>query len=243
MNCPRCGNPYNSGDRFCGRCGQSLADADLDANAGANDADRLNPPMANLGTPADAVTPADAGQSVPGAEPEPGPSPHPYYPSPGTAQSPRPNWPPAFALGNPGGFGWRVLAYLVDLIIVSLPLAIAWAIMGLPTPTSMDEILNPPEGYERLQLLNALLSLIYDTALISLFATTLGKRAFRLYVIRSDGSRVGPLRALARHLLTALSAAFTLGFIFLVVAFREDKRGLHDLICDTVVIRRPRQPD
>ena len=148
----------------------------------------------------------------------------------------------AFALGAPGGFWLRSLAYIIDTLVIVLPLVVLWMLMGQPLPASTDEILEPPPGYERLQLLVLLLTLIYDTALITLWATTVGKRAFGLYVVRSDGSRVGPGRALARHLLTALSANFTLGFIFLVVAFRRDRRGLHDLICDTVVIQRRRQP-
>ena len=63
----------------------------------------------------------------------------------------------------------------------------------------------------------------------------MGKRLFRLYVVRTDGSRVGPGRALARHLASLLSMLI-LGIGFLMIAFRQDKRGLHDLICDTVVI-------
>jgi len=117
-----------------------------------------------------------------------------------------------------------------------------WIILGQPVPESFDQIIDPPEGYDRLQVLVLFLTMAYDTALITYFATTVGKRAFGLYVVRTDGPRVGFVRALARHILSALSAHLTLGFIFLVVLFREDRRGVHDLLCDTVVIRRYRQP-
>jgi uncharacterized RDD family membrane protein YckC len=58
-----------------------------------------------------------------------------------------------------------------------------------------------------------------------------------LYVVRTDGSRVGIGRALARYL-AYVPSAIILGGGFLMIAWRQDKRGLHDLICDTVVIRR-----
>ena len=157
-----------------------------------------------------------------------------------SAGSRRPQ-PAAFEMGSPGGFWFRSAAYIVDSLVVVFPLVLLWILTGQPVPESFDEILDQPPGYERLQLLVMVTTLVYDTALITFFATTVGKRAFGMYVVRSDGSRVGPGRALARHLLTALSINLTLGFIFLVVAFRQDRRGLHDLICDTVVIRRRRQ--
>ena len=148
---------------------------------------------------------------------------------------------PAFEMGTPGTFGFRAAAYIIDSLIIVLPLVFFWIVLGQPVPENLDQIVEPPEGYDRLQVLVLFLTMAYDTALITYFATTVGKRAFGLYVVRTDGSRVGFARALARHVLTSLSANLTLGFIFLVVLFREDRRGVHDLICDTVVIRRRRQ--
>ena len=81
---------------------------------------------------------------------------------------------------------------------------------------------------------------VYQTALIANWATTPGKRLFGLYVARTDGSRVGPGRALARFFASLLSAS-VLGVGFLLAALRKDKRALHDLICDSKVIRRVRR--
>ena len=147
----------------------------------------------------------------------------------------------AFQMGSPGSFWLRAVAYLIDTLVIVMPLVFLWIVLGQPVPEEFDQLMDPPSGYDRLQILVLFLTMAYDTALITYFATTVGKRAFGLYVVRTDGSRVGFVRALARHLLTAVSANLTLGFVFLVVLFREDRRGLHDLICDTVVIRRHRQ--
>ena len=227
LRCPSCQTPHNPGDRFCGYCGSALAEAGANDRANDQELDGTAAPQAPVAPPFDRHDPP----STPF---------HPYAPP---AQYPAGTDAPtlgAFALGRPGGFWLRLPAYLIDGLVIAVPLVVIWLLLGLPIPTTMEEIANPPEGYDRLQLLSLLLNLIYDTALITIWATTLGKRPFGLYVVRSDGSRIGPGRALARHLLTELSFMFTLGLIFLVVAFRRDKRGLHDLICDTVVIQRRR---
>jgi uncharacterized RDD family membrane protein YckC len=83
------------------------------------------------------------------------------------------------------------------------------------------------------------LGALYFTVAVSGWGTTLGKRLFGLYVIRMDGSRVGSARALARYLLYLLSAViFFVGFI--MAGPRRDKRALHDLVCDTRVVKRTR---
>lgn len=88
-----------------------------------------------------------------------------------------------------------------------------------------------------LTLVTLILQLVYFTVAISGWSTTIGKYLMGLYVVRPDGSRVGPGRALARYFAYLLSALLLfVGFI--MVGLRQDKRGLHDLICDTVVVRR-----
>ena len=254
MNCPACGNPYTPGNRFCGNCGRSLEGETAE-------------PVAAPAAPAPEVAPLT--ETPPESESPPEP---PIIP-PGLT-CPRclhPNRPgsvfclscgfrlrndeatragsdslPAFEMGSPGSFWLRAVAYILDTLVIVLPLVFLWAILGQPLPESSgtlseqisQQLTNPTPGFERLQIMVLVTTLVYDTALITLWATTLGKRAFGLYVVRTDGSRIGPGRALLRHILTAVSANLTFGFIFLFAAFRADRRGVHDLICDTVVIRR-----
>ena len=87
------------------------------------------------------------------------------------------------------------------------------------------------------EFINWSISILYAPILLAIWATTVGKRALGMYVVRTDGSRIGFWRALGRELAKLLSF-ITLGAGFWMVAFREDKRGLHDLIADTVVVRR-----
>ena len=85
--------------------------------------------------------------------------------------------------------------------------------------------------------LGAAMGVIYFTVLVSAWSVTLGKLMFGLEVVRSDRSKVGIGRAFCRSLLYYVSLLI-LGIGFLMIAFRSDKRGLHDLICDTKVVYR-----
>lgn len=250
MHCPSCGNPYQPGNRFCGRCGLALPVADAAAYApaaGPGDAapepQFISCPRCRQDNAAGAAYCFSCGAAFT-ANPPAGQS-GPVYP--GTLYPAAANRPAAFALGMPGGFWIRVLPYIIDRLIIPLPLALLWLLLGLPAPASMAELTELPPEFRWLQLLNYLLPLVYDTAFIALRGATPGKQLFGLYVVRADGSRIGWGRALVRHLLTTLTlnlAVITVGLgalIFLVVAFHPDKRGLHDLICDTVVIRRDRR--
>ena len=245
LQCPACHHPYPSGNRFCGNCGQSLAGSGTEPVAAQAEsapeptlepARVPEPPIAPQ--PRDIVCPrchrsndADSAFCFTCGAPL-------HFAGEERVESAQL---PAFELGTPGSFWLRLVAYIIDMLVVVMPLVFLWLILGQPVPENFDQIMKPPEGYERLQLLVLFLTMAYDTALITYWATTVGKRVFGLYVVRTDGSRVGFVRALSRHVLTALSANLTLGFVFLIVAFRRDRRGLHDLICDTVVIKRFRQ--
>ena len=77
----------------------------------------------------------------------------------------------------------------------------------------------------------------YETWFIGKFAATPGKMACRIKVVNADGSRVSYLKALGRYFAKILSGiALLIGYI--MVAFDSEKRGLHDHICNTRVIRK-----
>ena len=128
-------------------------------------------------------------------------------------------------------FGIRLLAGLIDsTVIISVAfILVAFILRGFL-----------PESYSGSPFWGGVfwLHTIYSALFVSLWAATIGKLILRLRVSRTDGSKVGFGRALARSLCYFLSSYFTLGIGFLMIAFRQDNRGLHDLICDTMVIKR-----
>ena len=132
--------------------------------------------------------------------------------------------PGAFAVGRPAGFWIRLAATLIDAVLVTLVTAFLAAIIF-------------GDNYFPGDWLDLILPIPYYTIALGALAATVGKLVLRIKVIRTDGSRVGYGRAFVRLFATALSMGVLLIGV-LMIAFRRDKRGLHDLLCDTMVIIR-----
>lgn len=235
LRCPACQTPYDPGSRFCSLCGRSLPEA-VQSSESAQKVEFEHPlqaePQVPLGQPSE---PAPGSLSCPRCHqnntsdadycfacgmPLEGPS--------GTASSVVA--PVALGSEKLAGFWERLVAYLVDNVLITVASAITYGAFSL----------DPSGGLEP-QHWMALISLVYFTPLIAIRATTIGKSFLGVYVVRTDGSRVGLGRAFFRTLATFLSGII-LGLGFLQAAFREDKRALHDLICDTKVIKSDRRP-
>jgi uncharacterized RDD family membrane protein YckC len=145
--------------------------------------------------------------SVPG-----GAGPHAAPPLPGIASGPR------------AGFWIRVGAYLVDTLVLLAAMAamqVLLAIVGVAVPA----------------VVNYVLGLAYFVALhAGPWQATPGKRLCGLRLVRDDGLPVGHGLALLRYFALAL-ASLPLGIGLMLAGFRSDKRGLHDMICGTHVVR------
>jgi len=81
-----------------------------------------------------------------------------------------------------------------------------------------------------------LLLIIYSTVSIGSWGRTAGKAALGIKVVRLDGSRVSHSLAFFRTLVYCLNF-FTLGFSFLLILWTKKKRGFHDFLCNTIVIK------
>lgn len=135
------------------------------------------------------------------------------------------------APGVPAGFWIRLLAWLIDSVF----LYGFYAILLIFVPYV------PSDDWTRydtvIVLLWVLSGLAYNAIIVAVFSTTIGKRVLGLYVLRKDGARIGFGRALFRHSSRWLSFLI-LGLGFVRIGVNEDKRGWHDHICDTVVVKR-----
>jgi uncharacterized RDD family membrane protein YckC/ribosomal protein L40E len=137
---------------------------------------------------------------------------------------------PLFPAGRPAGFWIRLLAWAIDVIVL---IAVELVLIAILPGVSFEE--SGADGLS--QLISLIVSVLYFTFSVSIWATTIGKRIVGTYVLRPDGSKAGVGRAFARYWAHVPSTLLLLGG-YLMVAFRQDKRALHDLICDTVVVYR-----
>lgn len=150
---------------------------------------------------------------------------------------------------RPAGFWARLGAYLVDRIIMSLVSSFVWGVivaaMGWKYPepptnmVTVQDMLNyvhslgPLFGYQLVVIF--ILGFIYEVIFNGSFGATLGKMAIGARIVKMDGTRIGYGTAAARWFGERLSDILCFsGYLF--VAFREDKRALHDLLVGTRVI-------
>jgi len=85
-------------------------------------------------------------------------------------------------------------------------------------------------------ILSFALSVAYATYFIGTYSATPGKMACGLKVVRPDGEKISYARACGRFFAEFVSSiTLTIGYI--MAAFDEEKRALHDRICDTRVVK------
>lgn len=86
-------------------------------------------------------------------------------------------------------------------------------------------------------VIQLLIGLGYSTFLVGKYGATWGKMACGLKVVTADGGQVSYARALGRTAAEYLSM-LTCYIGYIMVAFDDEKRALHDHVCSTRVIRK-----
>ncbi|HZR47535.1 MAG TPA: RDD family protein [Candidatus Manganitrophaceae bacterium] len=81
---------------------------------------------------------------------------------------------------------------------------------------------------------------VYTTFFVGKFSATPGKMAVGLVVITPDGGRISYARALGRHFAEFLSG-MTLMIGYIIAGSDEEKRALHDRICNTRVVKKQKK--
>ncbi|AIE59465.1 RDD family protein [Bacillus methanolicus] len=156
-----------------------------------------------------------------------------------------------------GGFWIRFAAYLIDSIIVVIPLGILSTIIfviffgasgafdaAMNDPNYLEQDLTDAEavaifgGYLVAIFVNFAVAVLYFAGLhASKWQATIGKKLLGLKVTDMDGNRISFWRAFGRYLaMTFLSSIFMIGYI--IAAFTEKKQALHDLIARTIVVKQ-----
>lgn len=141
------------------------------------------------------------------------------------------------------GFWKRVAAYLIDSLIVGVAGAVIGGVLGAVAGVALlsgSDAAGPAAVL--LQVVIQLISLVVTAAYYAGFhasrgQATPGKMAIGIKVVRTDGSRISLLRGIGRYFAAILSGLI-LCIGYLMAAFTERKQGLHDMLCDTLVVDR-----
>jgi len=138
------------------------------------------------------------------------------------------------------GFWLRVGAILIDGLILSPLAVISFALNAMVRAADSTST----------ELILSLVSLAYSLLLLVVrwlyFAlqessghqATVGKRVVGIYVTNRQGQRITFGRATGRYFAKIIST-LTLCIGFMMAGWTERKQALHDLIADTLVVRKP----
>jgi uncharacterized RDD family membrane protein YckC len=203
-----------NGTFFCNKCGSQNA-------AGAQFCNRCGAPTS--------LTPGVVPTSAPSSS-----AASPYAASPGP-------YPAVVQAAGYGGFWIRVVAAIIDAIILRVVVApVSMIFGGLGMAGMMSGVPHVP-----LAILGGGVTLIllffgswlYEAFMeSSSYQATLGKMVFGMKVTDLNGNRISFERATGRHFAKFLSAMILcIGYI--MVGFTERKQGLHDLLAGTLVRR------
>lgn len=136
------------------------------------------------------------------------------------------------------GFWIRVLASLLDALIFMVPFAIIISVIVLAVGGTNG---NPQSNVDLTQGLQGVGAIIFYCYLAffwsSKYQATPGQMALGLKVVDAEGNRISLGRAWLRVLGYVVSN-FILCIGFIMVAFTDKKRGLHDMIAGTLVIKK-----
>jgi uncharacterized RDD family membrane protein YckC len=142
-----------------------------------------------------------------------------------------------------GGFWVRLVARMIDGFAVGI---VGW-IFQIPllfliptniTPGQDPATLLVPRTLAILgisTLLNVILVVTYEVYFLSTRGATPGKMVFGLKVVRADGSGISKGLAAGRYF-ASLVSMITLYIGYIMAGVDDEKRALHDRICDTRVI-------
>lgn len=140
--------------------------------------------------------------------------------------SPDQDWPgqrlglPQSGPGAVAGWGRRILALVIDWILSLL--AVAAVTRANPWEYSHEGVVH--ERY-------AVVVMVVEIWLLtSLVAGSAGQLVMRIAVRRLGGGLVDPIRAFVRTVLMML--------VIPPVIYNRDQRGLHDLVTDSIAVRR-----
>ena len=143
-------------------------------------------------------------------------------------------------LGRYAGFVTRLVAFIIDRIILSITVLVIVLFMEWIVNAFQINLLLFTEGssWEMsvmvTAILLAVLSMLYDIGFWLLVGQTPGKRVMGVRVVRTDGKRLKFGNALRRAIGYVISGILFLGYIWIL--FDNRRQGFHDKVAGTMVV-------
>jgi uncharacterized RDD family membrane protein YckC len=147
---------------------------------------------------------------------------------------------------RPAGFWIRLVATIVDMIVLGVVTFIILKLLGLGTPPEITIDPGNPDAAVGLIMsamrqvalasaVSMLIGLFYSVIFVGWCGQTPGKMLLGLKIIRVDGGEADYIKAFIRWI-GYLISALPLAVGYIMAAFTENKRALHDYIAGTRVV-------
>ena len=137
------------------------------------------------------------------------------------------------------GFWIRFAGVFIDgllMQVVRIPLSLL--LLGTiisPLATARPNSTALTGAMLTLTFVGMLIAFLYEVIMIRYYGATLGKMAVGVKVARTDGSGVGWGTSVGRYFMKLVSGLILcIGYI--MAGFDDEKRALHDRVCDTRVV-------
>lgn len=143
------------------------------------------------------------------------------------------------------GFWARLAAYLIDLVLVCLGQLVVRLVLFLSFGMLWEN--NPLDQSFLFQytfrdgILYAA-GVVYFVLCTYYAGATLGKKALNLKVISANEEPLTLINVLYRESIGRFLSAFLLGAGYILVGITNEKKGLHDILCDTRVVYEKKIP-
>ena len=134
------------------------------------------------------------------------------------------------------GFGVRFVASIIDIVVILVPI-LYLSLYLFDLEFNITDYIYDVSGDARVDII-----LMFSVAIIVIFCwvkwsgATPGKKILGIRVVDMETKGDIDLNQSITRYVAYLLSALTLFIGFFMIAFRKDKRGLHDLLSDTCVI-------
>lgn len=136
------------------------------------------------------------------------------------------------------GFFVRLAAYIIDCILVGL------ALLVIKIPYLFVWIINPDTfigkpilfKFSAIDIILYILSLVYFVLMTYFCGATLGKKALKVKVIKQNNEKLSLIDVIYRESIGRYLSGLIIFIGYIIIAVDSKKRGLHDILCDTLVI-------
>jgi uncharacterized RDD family membrane protein YckC len=137
--------------------------------------------------------------------------------------------------GHYAGVVTRFAAFVIDVFTVALLFALAAQVLDYVVSAVFDTDFAVKDSSILAGVLLALWTFAYFAYPLAVSGRTFGMMVLGLKVVRTDGHEISAQRAIVRVVVMPLSLAL-FWLTSLLILIKRDRRAIHDLVADTVVV-------